>query len=406
MFCDGQIGSTPTGHCRAGFYCTEGSRSPVQNEVPKGYFSLEGSFRPQPCLPGTFQPLPGQSSCSPCPPGNFCNSSSLSDVSTCPQGHYCPLGSIVAMPCPVATFSNVVGNVAIESCELCTLGMFCSRPGLSHPEGFCDSGYYCTWGSNTPFGEICPAGYFCYKGMKEPCPSGTWNSHRESSNSSWCLPCPPGLYCDSPGLVEPAGICHKGYFCILGSTSPRPQDEVTGNICPANHFCPAGSTEPTPCPEGTYSNSTGQSVCKTCPTGHTCVDGDIVQCPTGYYCPEEIDASPVPCPPGTFNPMPGVTKAEGCLPCLPGMFCRDWASSAVSGPCQAGFFCTAGSLVSNPSGSSNESFGGPCPFGHFCPPGTSLPIPCPYGTFLDRLNLSDESQCTPCSPGYYCDSVG
>ncbi|XP_072282810.1 uncharacterized protein [Pyxicephalus adspersus] len=412
MFCDGQIGSTPTGYCTAGYYCTEGSTSPVQNVVPQGHFSLEGSFMPQPCLPGTFQPLHAQSSCMPCPPGNFCNSSSLSDIFTCPQGHYCPLGSILAVPCPQGTFSNATGNVAMESCELCTLGMFCSRPGLSQPEGFCDPGHYCTWGSdtscpvNTQFGDICPAGYFCYMGLKKPCPAGTWNSQRESVNSSWCLPCPPGFFCDSPSLVEPTGICQKGYFCLLGSTSPRPLDGITGGICPSKHFCPVGSSEPMPCPVGTYSNSTGQSLCRACPTGHTCVDGDIVKCPVGYYCPEDIDANPVPCPPGTFNPTLGVTRAEHCLQCLPGMFCRDWASSAVSGPCQAGFFCTAGSLVPNPSGNGNESFGGVCPPGHFCPPGTSMPIPCPYGTFSDRRYLSAESQCIPCPPGYYCSSFG
>ncbi|XP_068098132.1 multiple epidermal growth factor-like domains protein 6 [Hyperolius riggenbachi] len=179
-----------------------------------------------------------------------------------------------------------------------------------------------------------------------------------------------------------------------------------GDICPAKHFCPEGCSEPSPCPEGTYSNSTGQSVCKICPTGHTCADGEVVQCPAGYYCPEELDADPIPCPPGTFSPTPGMTRAEDCLSCLPGMFCRGRGSSAVSGPCQPGFFCTASSLVPHPAGTRNESFGGPCPVGHFCPAGTSLPSPCPYGTFSDRLYLSAESQCTPCSPGYSCSSIG
>ncbi|KAM9299008.1 uncharacterized protein PAF06_016002 [Gastrophryne carolinensis] len=388
MFCDGQVGSAPAGNCSAGYYCTEGSHSPVQHEVPPGFFSQSGAFRPEPCPPGTFQPLSGQSSCRACPLGNFCNSSNLSDVNACPQGHYCPLGSTLAMPCPAGTFSNSVGNAAVDFCEPCSSGMFCSRPGLSQPEGYCEPGYYCTRGTNTShpvglqFGDICPAGHYCYKGMKEACPIGTWNSRRGSVNGSWCLSCPPGLYCDVPGLAEPAGICHKGYFCLLGSASPRPQDGVTGDMCPAKHFCPAGASEPIPCPEGTYSNSSGQSVCRVCPMGHTCAGGDILQCPAGHYCPEEVDAAPIPCPPGTFNPKPGVTRPEGCRPCLPG------------------------SMVPNPTGNWNVTLGGPCPVGHFCPAGTSLPVPCPPGTFSGLLFLTAESLCTPCPPGYYCSSPG
>ncbi|XP_075046430.1 uncharacterized protein LOC142107145 [Mixophyes fleayi] len=408
MFCDGQGGSTPTGNCTPGYYCTAGSSSPIQHEVAQGFYSIGGAFRPEPCPPGTFQPLRGQSSCRLCPPGSFCNMSSLSHISSCPQGHFCPPGSIAPSPCPAGTFSDAFGNIAIEYCELCSLGMYCSLPGLIQPKGHCEDGHYCTRGSNTsvpvdlPFGDRCPAGHFCFNGIRQACPPGMWNTRREAVNSSWCLSCPPGSYCDAPGLVEPAGECHMGYFCLLGSTSPRPQDGITGDICPAKHFCPEGSSEPTPCPKGTYSNVTGQSVCNVCVTGHTCPDGEIVPCSAGYFCPE--GASPIPCPPGTFNPVPFVTGADGCHLCPAGMFCRDQGSSAVTGPCDAGFFCTPGSLVSNPTGNSNESFGGPCPVGHFCPGGAAVPLPCPHGSFSDRLYLSLESQCTPCTAGYYCSS--
>ncbi|XP_075695378.1 uncharacterized protein LOC142661742 isoform X2 [Rhinoderma darwinii] len=410
LFCDGQSGSSPNGNCTPGYYCTAGSSSPVQHDVTQGYYSLEGAFRPESCPPGTFQPLPAQSSCRQCPSGNFCNASSLSDVSSCLQGHFCPAGSISPTPCPVGTFSNTSGNIAVDYCELCSLGMYCSRPGLAQPEGYCEMGHYCTRGSYTSvpielaFGDLCPVGHFCSKGIRLACPRGTWNGRKEAVNSSWCLPCLPGSFCDMPGLAEPTGPCHSGYFCRLGSSSPRPEGGIVGDICPSKHFCPEGSSDPIPCPEGTYSNSTGQSVCYICDSGHTCLSGDSIVCPAGYFCPEAT--GPVPCPPGTFSPIPRLTRAQGCLPCPPGMYCSEWGSGAVSGPCQPGFFCTGGSLVPNPTGNLNESFGGPCPVGHFCPAGSGAPIPCPSGSFSDRSNLSMESHCAPCPPGYYCSSVG
>ncbi|XP_077105722.1 uncharacterized protein LOC143764221 isoform X2 [Ranitomeya variabilis] len=412
MFCDGQGRTSPTGNCTPGYYCTAGSSSPVQHEVSQGHHSIEGAYRPAPCPPGTFQPLPAQSSCTPCPPGNFCNRSSSSDVTSCLQGHFCPAGSIAPTPCPMGTFSNMSGNIGIEYCELCSLGMYCSRPGLTRPEGHCGMGHYCTRGSYTsfpvkmPFGDLCPAGHFCSNGIRLACPPGTLNSREEAVDSTWCLPCPPGSYCDVPGLAEPAGPCHPGYFCLLGSSSPRPEGGIAGDICPSKHFCLEGSSEPIFCPEGTYSNSTGQSLCSVCPTGHICLSGDILVCPAGHFCPDGAYSGPVPCPPGSFSPVLRLTSVEGCLPCPPGMFCSGWGSEAVTGLCEPGFFCSGGSLIPNPSGNVNESFGGPCPVGHYCPAGSAAPIPCPSGSFADRSNLSMASHCTPCPPGYYCSSVG
>ncbi|KAF6119825.1 hypothetical protein HJG60_010211 [Phyllostomus discolor] len=43
--------------------------------------------------------------------------------------------------------------------------------------------------------------------------------------------------------------------------------------------------------------------------------------------------------------------------------------------------------------------GGPCPQGHFCPRGTSLPQPCPAGSYN---NLTGQASCFPCPAGYYC----
>lgn len=49
--------------------------------------------------------------------------------------------------------------------------------------------------------------------------------------------------------------------------------------------------------------------------------------------------------------------------------------------------------------SGHSEQGGPCPRGHFCPGGTSLPRPCPAGSYN---NLTGQASCFPCPAGYYC----
>ena len=55
-----------------------------------------------------------------------------------------------------------------------------------------------------------------------------------------------------------------GYFCTLGAHNSTPTDGVTGDICPVGFYCPENSTAPTACPQGTYLNTTGNSVQSSC----------------------------------------------------------------------------------------------------------------------------------------------
>ncbi|XP_040476341.1 signal peptide, CUB and EGF-like domain-containing protein 1 [Ursus maritimus] len=50
--------------------------------------------------------------------------------------------------------------------------------------------------------------------------------------------------------------------------------------------------------------------------------------------------------------------------------------------------------------------GGPCPPGYFCPVGTAVPLPCPVGTFSDRMFLSMASECLSCPSGQFCGASG
>ena len=79
-----------------------------------------------------------------------------------------------------------------------------------------------------------------------------------------------GYYCASDGLSAETGVCSAGYYCTGNATQPNPTDGVTGDICPAGYYCTAGSQSPAPCPDGTYSNSTGNqamSDCNNCTAG-------------------------------------------------------------------------------------------------------------------------------------------
>nr|XP_048683105.1 signal peptide, CUB and EGF-like domain-containing protein 3 [Caretta caretta] len=213
-----------------------------------------------------------------------------------------------------------------------------------------------------------------------PCPAGTWNERRGAQDASWCLPCPPGFFCNVAGQVSPAGLCAPGYYCTGGTQTPRPLDAVTGDLCPKGHFCLAGSAAPSPCPDGEYSNATGQDKCFPCPAGFHCQHGIMQHCPPGFYCPQKTGISFYPCPAGTYNPSHGISQAERCQQCPAGMFCGEWGLSSPSGPCWPGFFCTAGTY----NNLTRQAACSPCAAGYYCPENTTS-----YHTY-------------PCPPGFYC----
>lgn len=49
----------------------------------------------------------------------------------------------------------------------------------------------------------------------------------------------------------------------------------------------------------------------------------------------------------------------------------------------------------------------PCPAGFYCPEGTGYDTqPCPVGTIGNRTALANESECTQCPGGFYCETAG
>lgn len=216
----------------------------------------------------------------------------------------------------------------------------------------CPERFFCPEGTANPV--TCPAGYFC--------PVFTGDITR--------FPCPAGTFSSTPGLAS-AGECE---------------------VCPAGHYCQDGHNinplvSPIPCQPGTYNPIDGAALeqnCLSCPAGFACpASGQTnftIPCLEGHYCPNAtVTPDQFPCPPGTFTGQTDLTSVDQCSTCPAGRAC-DWGTGVTIAPSV------------------------PCFPGHVCPAGTPAPtrFPCPPGTFSPLSNLTDVSQCTPCTISFFC----
>ena len=121
---------------------------------------------------------------------------------------------------------------------------------------FLFSGYPC------PVGHVCPEGTGA--AFETPCEKGYYNNFTGKGLLEDCIPCDPGMYCDSAGLETPTDQCAAGWYCARGAWSATPADYAnetvsdtcfcgenrTGGKCMPGEFCPLGSSQPTPCTAG------------------------------------------------------------------------------------------------------------------------------------------------------------
>lgn len=84
----------------------------------------------------------------------------------------------------------------------------------------CCSGYYCLQASSNYSVNPCPAGHYCPENTTSAtqykCPIGTFNPNMLQTDSTSCLSCTGGQYCDGRGLAAPAGNCR---YVLLTSHS-------------------------------------------------------------------------------------------------------------------------------------------------------------------------------------------
>lgn len=240
-------------------------------------------------------------------------------------------------------------------------GWYCSggavQPMPTDPSqgGFCDLGEYCPGGSDAPI--PCDGGMFCSRTKlvlpTGPCQQGT-DSNRSSNNSH-----------SNPYTLLYEALCDLGYYCTSGANTSTPTDGITGDICPMGYFCPENSTAPTACPQGTYLNTTGNSIITSC---IDCVPGmDHISllhiCQLYLLLPEY----------------------KGCL-LLSGYYCDQEGLDDVTDQCNAGYYCPSGQVTHSPISYI-------CPAAHFCLRGSPDPAPCPSGTYQDQTGQDNCKTC-------------
>ncbi|XP_053757201.1 zonadhesin-like isoform X9 [Panthera pardus] len=161
-----------------------------------------------------------------------------------------------------------------------------------------------------------------------------------------------------------------GYYCPGGAWTPTPLSGPWGDGGSVGHICPESSQVATSQTDGHHSNGSGQE------------SHQERTCPPSHYCPQGTGHIPFPCPQDMSSPWKGQSPAQSC------------------------WLCFAGAEVTHPDGGIHAMAGGPCPPGHFCPVGTAVPLPCPVGTFSDRMFLTMASECLSCPFGHFCGASG
>ena len=74
----------------------------------------------------------------------------------------------------------------------------------------------------------------------------------------------------------------------------------------------------------------------------------LALCPPGFYCPEGTGFDVKGCPEGTYSPDPGYWSVSQCRQCDGGHYCSSRNGTAVTGPCQEGYYCALGNTSPRP----------------------------------------------------------
>ena len=137
------------------------------------------------------------------------------------------------------------------------------------------------------------------------------------------------------------------------------------------------------------------------------------KCPAGYYC----DAEGIECASLTFGtgscsgikvcPKGAYCETGSALPteCGPGFYRSDSARQAAVNQtscslCPSGYYCDEYGMHDDDSDALKLIKN--CPQGSYCPPGSILPEPCDAGSYGDGENFRSSFECKLCDPGYYC----
>ena len=101
------------------------------------------------------------------------------------------------------------------------------------------------------------------------------------------------------------------------------------------------------CLHGTYSANNAAQQCTPCDPGSFCPGTEIsipTPCDAGHYC-EEGSMAITPCPFGKYRANQSGAALNDCTACDAGKYCADYALTAVTGTCAAGFYCTTNARI-------------------------------------------------------------
>ena len=127
-------------------------------------------------------------------------------------------------------------------------------------------------------------------------------------------------------------------------------------------------------------------------------------CPVGYYCTQGSYIQS-PCPAGSFTASTGLQSVDQCTPCTLGSYCQYYGLNAVTGNCNAGYYCYQNAFTNEPWIESAGEYGR-CPQGQYCVVGTSVGTECSPGYYNPSYGAEDSTGCVACPAGYACPNNG
>lgn len=308
--------------CAAGLYSIDGLQPCIQ--APAGTYIIQTGGTADAirnCLPGTYQPDPGQSECIQAPVGTEVSSFRAITADACRAGTYQPQPGQIS--CLQADFGNYVSAQGAPQQVPCEPGSYQDELGQASCKAAPAGSYQDESGQAAA--KLCPIG-----------------SYQPTAGSPGCINAEPGYSVASEGAIT-ADVCRAGTYQPLSGQ---------GNclIAQLGHFAPEpGGIRQYECEMGTFQDEVGQASCKLAPAGRyqdLTGQSTTIACPAGYFSPED--------------------GARFCIEASAGYFVPD-AGSSQQLACPSGTTSSAGATACSPLGGGG---GG----GAFFPPETPGPI--------------------------------
>ncbi|GMI16763.1 hypothetical protein TrLO_g12393 [Triparma laevis f. longispina] len=368
------------GECEAGTYSNIAAHA--CNDCSPGRYSDTGASTCIICLGGKFSDAKA-GSCETCAAGKF-SSNAASECENCLSGQgygkYAPspgaVGCIAASTCSAGMYARNPSTPTTDTvCENCIKGKASSGSQTSCVA--CnDSGQY----ADAPKSAHCmvaPAGYSpaTNRKSKVACPVGKYST----GGSDYCSECVAalGYVASTPGRSS-CQFCGAGKYASVATNNCEP--------CAASFYSVGGVISCPKCAPGTYTGSSGSSVCNFCHAGQI-PNADqtyCTNCNAGTYS-SKGNVVCEECEEGLYS----ASGAGTCSYCVAGMFSMGGAAS-----CE---LCPPGKVSSNGAASCDN-----CEAGKY-DDGGNICQSCDAG----KLSAAGSTSCdSDCPPGTYGESEG